>query len=377
MSSLALASDVGDTARITGMLRAFVPCKSGSPVGDCQSSDWRLQFDRRLKLAGRSEIGIGFRRTTCGLPAPGALNRTFSGFSGPKKAENGLLLAKLMKKVLIGPDTGRTLVVTIVPICEPGSIPGSIYLGDDPHKPTQIDTGEPLMKKHKSVLAGIVLAAVAITLAQPVHAAAVSYTAGAVGPTQFPGPFPPPAGAPHLVDGEGYAGDAVGLASYLGSLTLTPGSSVQTINTLNWSVSYTYNGTDGSLLNDSPAGGDWPELDFPITLTRSLSFGGGPIGSISQTGLLRVTYEDDYLSLNAGGTSTFFVPGYQIDVTPLALEETNVLLAPGFPLGTPWIQADRDVPAQFVVTAVPEPSSLVLVLTAAIAAGVGAWRRRA
>jgi hypothetical protein len=70
------------------------------------------------------------------------------------------------------------------------------------------------------------------------------------------------------------------------------------------------------------------------------------------------------------------VPGYQIDVTPLALEETNVLLAPGFPLGTPWIQADRDVPAQFVVTAVPEPSSLVLVLTAAIAVGVGAWRRR-
>ena len=111
-------------------------------------------------------------------------------------------------------------------------------------------------------------------------------------------------------------------------------------------------------------------------MTRSLSFGGGPVGSISQTGLLRVTWDDDYLSLNAGGTSTFFVPGYQIDVTPLAVAETNVLSAPGFPFGTPWIQADQDVTAQFVVTAVPEPSTLVLVLTAATVVGVGAWRRR-
>ena len=178
------------------------------------------------------------------------------------------------------------------------------------------------------------------------------------------------------MDGEGYAGDSVGLASYLGSLTLTPGTYTQNINTLNWSVSYTYNSPDGYLGITDPGPVSWPELDFPITMTRSLSFGGGPVGSISQTGLLRTTWDDDFLSLNAGGTSTFFVPGYQIDVTPLAVAETNVLLAPGFPFGTPWVQDPLDVTAQFVVTAVPEPSTLVLGLVGFAGLGLVTLRKK-
>ncbi len=218
-----------------------------------------------------------------------------------------------------------------------------------------------LTKSSGIVSVGIALAAVTMLLVQLAPAATVNYTAGDVAPMQFPGPYPPPAGASHLLDGEGYPGDEVGLTSYSDSLPLVPGTYTQQINTLDWSVSYTYNGTDGDLGNDSPSGGDWPDLNFPFTLTRTLSFAGGSTGSISQTGLLRTTWDDDYLSLNAGSTSTFFVPGYQIDVTPLAVAEANVQSAPGFPSGTPWSQAPRAVTAEFVVTAVPEPATIALV----------------
>lgn len=203
-------------------------------------------------------------------------------------------------------------------------------------------------------------------------AVSIGYTVTDVAPTSYPGPFAPPAGAPHLIDGLGYAGDSVALASYSDTLDLTPGTYVQKINTLNWSVSYTYNGTDSSLLNDSPDDGDWPDLNFAISAIRSMSFGGGPAGSLGQSGLLQSTWNDDYLSLDGGPTSTFFVPGYQIDVTPLALGVANVTNAPGYPGGTPWIQPDRDVLAQFVVTAVPEPASLSF-LTLGV---IGLLRRR-
>jgi hypothetical protein len=208
-------------------------------------------------------------------------------------------------------------------------------------------------------------AAVIIALAGLANAATIGYTVSGLGPTNYPGPYAPPTGAPHSPvseggDGLGYPGDAVGLATYSGTLDLTPGTYVQKINTLTWAVSYTYNGTDASLANDSPAGGDWPDLLFPIAGARTMSFGGGPADSLSQTGLLKATWDDDYLSLSAGSTTTFFVPGYQIDVTPLALPVANVTSAPGFPGGTPWLQSDRDVMATFTVTPVPEPGTLAL-----------------
>ncbi len=222
-----------------------------------------------------------------------------------------------------------------------------------------------------------VFAAAAIfAVAGLANAATIGYTVSGLGPTNYPGPFPPPAGAPHLVDGLGYSGDAVAFGTYSGTLDLTPGTYVQKINTLTWAVSYTYNGTDGSLANDSPAGGDWPDLLFPIAGARTMSFGGGPAASLSQSGLLQTTWDDDYLSLSAGSTSTFFVPGYQIDVTPLALPVANVTSAPGFPGGTPWSQPDRDIMATFTVTPVPEPGTLVLLVTAGLGLLCYAWRRR-
>jgi len=219
-----------------------------------------------------------------------------------------------------------------------------------------------------------IIAAAILALAGLAQAASIGYTVAGLAPTSYPGPVAPPAGAAHLVDGLGYAGDAVGFATYSGTLDLTQGTSVQQINTLSWAVSYTYNGTDGSLLNDSPGGGDWPDLSFTVDGSRTMSFGGGPVGSLSQTGLLKATWDDDYLSLSAGLTSTFFVPGYQIDVTPLGLAVANVTSAPGFPLGTPWIQPDRDIMAEFTVTAIPEPGTLMLAVGGLT--GLAAWSRR-
>ena len=231
--------------------------------------------------------------------------------------------------------------------------------------------------KYVMLLAAVALAIIALPLANLAQAATVSYTAGGVAPTQFSGPnLPAPTNAPHVLDGEGYAGDSVGLASYADSLPLIPGTYTQQIDTLTWSVSYTYNSPTGYIGTTNPGPADWPELDFPITLTRTLSFGGGPVGSISQTGMLRSTWDDDYLSLDAGGTSTFFVPGFQIDVMPLGLPETSVSSIPGFPLGTPWQQPDRAVMAQFVVTAVPEPTTLVLGLVGFAGLGLVNLRKK-
>ena len=74
----------------------------------------------------------------------------------------------------------------------------------------------------------IFAAAALVALVGLAHATDVSYTVSGWGPTQYPGPFPPPPGAPHL----SYPGDTVQFQTYTGTLTLTPGTSVQKINTL-------------------------------------------------------------------------------------------------------------------------------------------------
>jgi len=181
---------------------------------------------------------------------------------------------------------------------------------------------------------------------------ALTYTVSAWGPTDFPGPYPVPAGAPHLVDGYGYPGDKVELKSYTGTLNLAPGTYDLKINTLSWSVSYTYAGTDGDWTNDwppPPAPPDWVEMAFPIDAPRTITFGTGPSGPLSQMGLLEVNWDTDYLSANAGSTHTFFVGNCRIDVTPLAVARAGAGAA-GVP---PWIQTDRNVMARFVITEVP------------------------
>jgi hypothetical protein len=197
------------------------------------------------------------------------------------------------------------------------------------------------------------------------QAATIDYTVSTLGPTLYPGSVAPPPGSPHLVDGLGYPGDAVTFVTYSGTLDLTPGVSVQKINTLAWSISYTYAGTDADWTNDD--NGDWLELQFPISATRTISFDGIASGSISQAGLLEVNWENDFLGLSEGTTSTFFVPGFQIDVTPLAVGRTGGSVFTGFPAGTPWIQPEQDVTARFLVTAVPEPASMVLLAMGGLA----------
>jgi len=217
--------------------------------------------------------------------------------------------------------------------------------------------------------------AIGLALAAPAHAVIVTYTVGGWGPQNYPGQLDPrvhatPYGAPHSPvseggDGLGYPGDAVGLVTYTGTLDLTPGTHVQKINTLSWKISYTYAGTDDNWHND--ATGDWLELQFPINAARNMSFGAGPAGSLSQTGLLEINWVNDFLGVNAGSTTTFsLIEGgeiYQIDVTPLGVARTGGSSFPGFPLGTPWGQPDKDMMAKFVVTdvgPVPEPATIIV-----------------
>ena len=155
-------------------------------------------------------------------------------------------------------------------------------------------------------------------------AASVNYTVSGWGPTQYSGPFPPPPGAPHL----SYPGDTVQIQAYTGSLTLTPGTYTQKINTLLWTVDWTYNGTDCSVSNDGPPPLDWPGMLSPINAARTMSFGAGPgeASTLNQTGLLTTDWFDDWLTVYAGSTSTFFVPGYAIKVTPNVLPARDVWL---------------------------------------------------
>ena len=205
-----------------------------------------------------------------------------------------------------------------------------------------------------------IVATIAVCLALAGPAAAVNYTVAGWGPTQFLGPHAPPEGAPWGPNG--YPGDTVQLVTYTGTLNLAPGTSVQKINTLLWTVDYTYAGTDDDWTND--ATGDWLQLQFPINAARKMSFVGGCAGSLSQTGLLEVLWSNDYLAVNAGSTSTFFIPGYQIDVTPLAVARKAAV----FPSGPPWVQPSRDMTAQFVVTEVPIPEPVTM---AGLMLGIG------
>jgi hypothetical protein len=192
------------------------------------------------------------------------------------------------------------------------------------------------MKKIILLLAAFVL----LCLGGIAHAALISYTVDGWGPTQYPGPLTPPANAPWGPNG--YPGDTVGLTGYTGSLDLTPGTYIQKINTLTWIIDYTYGG--------SPE--PWPDMNFAIAATRNISFG-GPSFSLSQAGNLLVNYFNDYLTFFDGPTTTAYVAGYKIDITPLGLPEVG---GSNFGGSNPWSQPSRDVMARFEITAVPSPS---------------------
>jgi hypothetical protein len=221
----------------------------------------------------------------------------------------------------------------------------------------------------KTVLCSTVLALALMGTAQAVT---VGYTVTGVAPEYYPGPYTPPDGAPHLVDGLGYPGDSVGLASYAGTLDLTPGIYTQQINTLLWTVSYTYAGTDDDWTNDATV--DWVQpLIVVDQLDRYITFDGGTPTLIGQTGSLAINWDNDYLSLLSGSTVSVVVGGYQVDITPLAVAETGASNFDGFPGGTPWVQPSQDVMARFEVTPVPEPISMVML--GGLGAGMAAVRK--
>jgi hypothetical protein len=205
----------------------------------------------------------------------------------------------------------------------------------------------------------------------------ISYTVGTWGPTSFPGPVTPPAGAPHSLDGWGYPGDTVSLTSWSGTLALVDGASYNLkINTLLWGVDYTYNGTETEW--DYPA--HWPPLTFAISAIRTIIIGGAS-GTISQAGTLTTDYFDDGLSFAGGPVTSLTVqdPGslrwYRVDVTAIGLPVANVenwnsKIDP--PAGG-FAQPSRDVMARFDVTAVPAPGAVLL---GAMGLGLVSWAKR-
>ena len=166
-------------------------------------------------------------------------------------------------------------------------------------------------------------AAMVMTLALTASATMVSYSVGDSGPTSYPGPVTPPAGAPHSVDGWGYPGDTVTLQAGSGSINLADGATgTMNIGTLAWGVAYTYGGTATSW-----AEADWADLTFTINALRSITIGTAT-GNISQAGTLESTWNDDFLSFSAGPMASLFVQDgaqlYRVDITPNSLPVSDV-----------------------------------------------------
>ena len=120
----------------------------------------------------------------------------------------------------------------------------------------------------------IVTAVLTLLSAGGIAHATITYTVDGWGSTQYPGLLTPPADAPWGVDG--YPGDTLQLLGFTGTLEL--GSSVKQINTLLWTIDYTYGGTPEP----------WPDMNLAITKARNISLDGGQTGSLIQAGNLRV-----------------------------------------------------------------------------------------
>jgi len=206
---------------------------------------------------------------------------------------------------------------------------------------------------------GIAIALVGLLLGSPAYADSISYTVGGWS-GQFPGSVTPPAGATWGTDG--YPGDTVELQTYTGTLTLASGTYYQKINTLLWTIDYTYGGTSVP----------WGNMDFTFDALRNMSFNGGPSGAIEQSGQLVSGWENDSLGFSDGSTVSFVVSGYRIDITPLGLAQVD---GANFSGDNPWTQPNRDVLAKFEVTAVPDAGSTLTLLGLALIGLCGMTRR--
>ncbi|MEI8234943.1 MAG: hypothetical protein WCH57_09690 [Verrucomicrobiota bacterium] len=200
-----------------------------------------------------------------------------------------------------------------------------------------------------------VLALAGLVFASSADATVISYTVDGVAPQQLASSVTPPADAPWGVNG--YPGDTVALQSYTGTFDLTVGTTVQKINSLLWTVNYTYGGT----ATDPNA---WSDVLSNINATRQIQIGTST-ATLSQLGTLDAAWDNDYLGFSGGSTATLSYQGYQIDITPLAVESAG---ATNFDGDNPWAQPSQDIYAQFVVSAAPsmanapEPGSIAALL---------------
>jgi len=233
------------------------------------------------------------------------------------------------------------------------------------------------MRKMAVVCVTVFAAVAVLALVGSANAVTVSYSlANWTG--QYPGPVTPPAGSPHVVDGWGYPGDTVTLFDGSGNINLSGGATgTMSIGTLKWGVDYTYNGTATAW--DYPA--NWPDLTFAIAATRSITIGAGS-GNVAQSGTLKSTWFDDYLSLSAGPTSSVYVVYsgelYRVDITPKSLPEVNVNnFGGGDPPAGGFPQTPRNMTADYTVTDVgPVPEPLTMLGMFLGLGGVGAYIRR-
>jgi len=185
----------------------------------------------------------------------------------------------------------------------------------------------------------IALVCLAVALALPC-AADVQYSVNGVGTQQYPGPIEPPEWCPHSQDPFGYPGDIVELEAHSGTIPMEAGTYMRKINTLLWTVNYTYAGSETDC-------DDWSDLFFDLNLPRTMTLG-GVSQELSQMGLLEVTWFNDYISVDSGMTATFSVDTYEVEVTPLAFARTEALFE--FRNDPPWVQPPYDLMAEFVVT---------------------------
>ena len=202
-----------------------------------------------------------------------------------------------------------------------------------------------LRNRMKPMLALAVLVLVAvmgIVIGGSVWAETINYTVSGWGPNQYPSDTTiGPEGCVWGVDG--YPGDTLGMVTYTGTLDLTPGTYELKINTFEWTIDYTYGGTETDC-------GNWSDVLHNITAVRSISFSGGPSGSLGQTMVLTNKWDNDYVTIDEGGTASFTVGGYQVDVTPLRVDQ---FWGTNFSGGNPWTQPGVDIVAKFVVTKLP------------------------
>lgn len=209
------------------------------------------------------------------------------------------------------------------------------------------------MRSCGQVVVRIALAIAGLAIAWPACAATVSYTVDGVVAQQFPGPVTPPSNAPWGTDG--YPGDTVEVQTYTGSIDLVLGTITQKVNTLLWTVDYTYAGT----ATDPNA---WSDLSFFPDVSRNMTIG-SDTHNLTQSGLLQVTWFIDYLSFGDGSATSFDVDGYRIDVTLLAVPTASA----GGSFNPPWVQPARDMMAQFTIQEIPEPATLSLLALGGLA----------